>query len=382
MINMTFDTTFVIINSLASALTMMGVAWGGVFLFGRSVILREEEQKTPAVPLRWWTGALAICLAIGYGLSIAARTYLIHNTEAAVYHFIYLAMLALPVCAIIMVQLVSSKRISWARILSNFVPFFVMGLIGTILQTDWFFQVMLVLMSGYMIAMIVYMVIRGKKHEKWLRNTYSMLAGRSVKWMLIVPLLLLMIIASYIYFVYWRNSTILLFHYSLALILWNFTFLKIYQMVIMMETTHSKQLTEDDEDTDEQEGSAKARTAEKMNSEEIAQFLKRLHEVCEVKEAFTNPDLTRDELAHQMAMGHTALTRSLKQATGLSFYDYINKIRIQKATKMIAEDKMDMWSIGQSVGYKYRSTFYNAFKAVHHCTPSEYSERIRTQRKL
>jgi len=104
-------------------------------------------------------------------------------------------------------------------------------------------------------------------------------------------------------------------------------------------------------------------------------FRQRLYEVCEVPELYCREDLRRIDLARQMGMGHSSFSVKIKQATGMNYNEYINQLRIRKATELLSNQTMDMGSIGQSVGYRYRSTFYRAFAAVHHCTPIEYQSR-------
>jgi len=242
-----------------------------------------------------------------------------------------------------------------------------------VVQKAWLFNVISALIACYIIAMMVYIFVFGKRHEEEIKDKYSSLEGRSIKWMVITaPILLVVLILNYGIYIASHNPYAPIIYYSIAFIIWNYIYTHIYQMVVISESERERESESEDENYTWGQTPCVVDDNENENSD----FLEKLREVCEQQELFTNPDLTRDELARQMNMGHTQFTRLLKESTGLSFYDYINGLRVRKATELIKSSQMDMGSIAQTVGYNYRSTFYRAFAAIEGCTPAEYQTRL------
>jgi len=345
---------------LTGVLCMLQLAWAVVFLLGRTLIQRKEYEEKPAIPLRWWTGILAVALALEFLFAFVIRSYFEQSYN---FLFIYFDMLAIPLGALVMVILVTPQPITQKRIWANILPFVVCCTAGMIVQQAWLLKTVIALVCGYVVAMIIYIAIYGKRHEEELKDRYSSLMGRSIRWMVVVPILLVFLLINYLIYIASSNPFAPIVYYSLAFFIWCYVYINIYQMVVVNEN-------DNDNENDNQNDNENVNENEEVN----AAFLEQLKKVCEQQELYTNTDLTRDELSRQMHMGHTQFTTRLKEATGMNFYDYINGLRIRKATELIEEGKMDMGSIGQSVGYSYRSTFYRAFAAIQGCTPTEYQK--------
>jgi len=351
---------------LTGVLCMLQLGWAVVFLLGRTLIQRKEYEEKPAIPLRWWTGILAVALALEFLFAFVIRSY---YEQSYNFLFIYFDMMAIPLGALVMVILVTPQPITQKRIWANILPFVVCCTAGMVVQQAWLLKTVIALVCGYVVAMIIYIAIYGKRHEDELKDRYSSLMGRSIRWMVIVPILLVFLLINYLIYIASSNPFAPIVYYALAFFIWCYVYTNIYQMVVVNENENENYtggLT-----PCVVSGSENANENEEVNSA----FLEQLTKVCEQKELYTNSDLTRDELSRQMHMGHTQFTTRLKEATGMNFYDYINGLRIRKATELIEEGKMDMGSIGQTVGYSYRSTFYRAFAAIHGCTPTEYQAK-------
>lgn len=355
-----------IFTLLTGVLFMTQLGWAVVFLFGRALFPREEYETHPAVPLRRWSGALAALLAIQFFTAFVLRSLVVGDWSM---YLIYFDSWSIPIGAINMVLLVRPQPITKTRILANVVPFVVLSTVGVIIGEKWYLQLFAILLVGYVIAMIIYIIKYGHRHEAELKDRYSSLDGRSIRWIYVMLLMLLFLIINYIFYITSKHPLEPILYYGMSFFIWNFSYIQVYRMVMVQEAGES-----DTRRGSESESESESDALRAIESESNA-FLLKLKEICEEQELYKQADLTRDELAHQMNIGHTAFTLQLKQATGLTFYDYINQLRIRKATELIEAGKMDIGSISQQVGFRYRSTFYRAFLAVHGCTPTNYQSK-------
>lgn len=65
-------------------------------------------------------------------------------------------------------------------------------------------------------------------------------------------------------------------------------------------------------------------------------------------------------------------TEWFKNNIGMSPSDYIKKLRINKSKELLINTGLSILQIGESVGYKYNSSFTRAFKDIEGITPNEF----------
>jgi len=339
------------------------------FLFKR-ISRRILSHSKHSTPLRWWAGILFLVLMLGF-LTIAIVSYPDDPFASLNLHIVAIDMLILPLGAIVMVLLVAPQHITWARVLGNIVPFIVLCPWCIILNQVWYTYMIAIGMVGYILAMMIYTMVHGVRYERAIKDEYSSLQGRSVKWLFGIVAYMGLVLLNFLLFTINHSRFDGIIYFGLNLIAWNIAYAHMWQTVMARENAHSKELDVDEMEREKKEEKERG----PLLSEDTESFTNRLTELIEKDKIYSQDDLTRDDLARLMGMSHTNFTKLLKETTGQSFYEYINSLRIDTATQMIKEGKMDVWSIGQAVGYRYRSTYYRAFAAKHNCTPAEYTEK-------
>lgn len=66
------------------------------------------------------------------------------------------------------------------------------------------------------------------------------------------------------------------------------------------------------------------------------------------------------------------ISRIFRQETGLSFREYLQKVRIEKSCELLAGSDMRIGEIAQTVGYEDKKFFNRIFKKIVKMTPREY----------
>ncbi|TVY07562.1 helix-turn-helix domain-containing protein [Paenibacillus cremeus] len=62
--------------------------------------------------------------------------------------------------------------------------------------------------------------------------------------------------------------------------------------------------------------------------------------------------------------------------TGVSFGDYILKCRMEKAIKLLQENKLKVYHIAGMLGYQSSHYFIKVFKKYYGLTPQEFKNRL------
>lgn len=97
----------------------------------------------------------------------------------------------------------------------------------------------------------------------------------------------------------------------------------------------------------------------------------RLENVREILEKnFGNPP-TQKELSKMVLINEFKLRSGFKQYFGSTIYDYVTRLRMEEARKLIVEEKKNMYEISIGVGFKHQASFTHAFKKYYGILPSE-----------
>lgn len=103
------------------------------------------------------------------------------------------------------------------------------------------------------------------------------------------------------------------------------------------------------------------------------QFLRNFTEHVEAQYASAN--LTVESLSEQFGMSRVQLFRKTKALLGESPNDYIQQVRLKKASQLLLEGELTVAEIAYQAGYSSPGYFSTAFKGRYGCSPSEYKEK-------
>ena len=101
------------------------------------------------------------------------------------------------------------------------------------------------------------------------------------------------------------------------------------------------------------------------NKEKINRALQFIHENY-------HKDLNMAVVSNSVSMNYSLFSLSFKQYTGLNFVNYIKKIRMEEAKRMLEETDTKVVQISQMVGYDNEKHFMKTFKSIYGISPGEY----------
>lgn len=91
-----------------------------------------------------------------------------------------------------------------------------------------------------------------------------------------------------------------------------------------------------------------------------------------IRQEYTDSALTLDSIASRLYVSKSQLSRFFGKVTGVNFSDYLQKLRINKVTKLLRKDGGSIQSIANSCGFRSMAAFYKLFYAETGMTPNEY----------
>ena len=97
-----------------------------------------------------------------------------------------------------------------------------------------------------------------------------------------------------------------------------------------------------------------------------------------------DPECSINKLAAAVHSNHTYVSQAITKATGKNFRQYLNGYRVNEAMRIFASpdaERYTLESVALRVGFKSRTTFYNAFQEMTGVTPGFYMKSLREKHK-
>lgn len=87
-------------------------------------------------------------------------------------------------------------------------------------------------------------------------------------------------------------------------------------------------------------------------------------------------DINLNSVSVQFYINFAYLSRMFKNEIGQNFNDYITKIRMEAAVKLLKHDELKMSNISEMIGFEDVNYFLKKFKKYFNCTPTEYRKKF------
>lgn len=252
-----------------------------------------------------------------------------------------------------------------------------------------------VIIAAYMycflllIVTAVYMIFYSVKHKHYIESHYSSHENITVRWVVSSGIFYITCFIVY-FFVFgingsgWLGETL----YSLlCMVIWTYIFFiaKSHRVVDSSEA--------DDEAAPETAPEpVKAATDRNTDSEYDPAALQYIRDMIEPKltdcmqngKLFLNPNLSLKAVATEIGSNTKYLSVYLNRCLGVSFYDYINNFRVEKACsifrEMVKSGRINMPEVSERSGFNSVSTFNRYFKKVKGLAPKDYYKRCLEER--
>lgn len=85
-------------------------------------------------------------------------------------------------------------------------------------------------------------------------------------------------------------------------------------------------------------------------------------------------DISLNGIADQLQMDPSYLSKLIKQDKGLSFIDFLTKLRLEKARELLADSPLSVNEVSLKVGYVNTQSFIRMFKKSEGVTPGRFRE--------
>lgn len=115
-----------------------------------------------------------------------------------------------------------------------------------------------------------------------------------------------------------------------------------------------------------------------LSDGQLQEYKSRLNETMLLDKAYLRHDLTLPKLADDIGCSVNHLSQVINAGFGVSFFDYVNGFRVERAKELLSRGGAQNGAILQiafAVGFNSNSAFYTAFKKIVGLTPAQYRRR-------
>ena len=89
-------------------------------------------------------------------------------------------------------------------------------------------------------------------------------------------------------------------------------------------------------------------------------------------------NISLKEMSRKFYVNSAYLGQIFRKTYGISFREYLNKCRIDKASELLIETDYMVYEIAETVGYNDSDYFVNKFVSMKGCSPTTYRKRTRS----
>jgi AraC-like DNA-binding protein len=114
-----------------------------------------------------------------------------------------------------------------------------------------------------------------------------------------------------------------------------------------------------------------------LSNEDAREYAERLMRVMEEEKLYLDSELTMPELAKQAGLAPYQVSQTLNGPMQQSFFAFVNYYRIELAKQMLVAEEtksLPIVELALEVGFKSKSSFYDAFKRTTKMTPTQYKK--------
>ncbi len=101
-----------------------------------------------------------------------------------------------------------------------------------------------------------------------------------------------------------------------------------------------------------------------------------LTEVLKYIERHYNEHISLSEISNVLNFHKSYFCKFFKNILGISFVEYLNLVRLNKAKKLMAETQKNITEISYEVGFSSVSYFIKTFKKYNYCSPNKYKSLL------
>lgn len=270
-------------------------------------------------------------------------------------------MIAVPLYAFILRELITPDRLSLRTIVVQELPFVVTPVVYILTREEWVFRALAIGAALYGTYYLVWSMIHIPRYNRHLKELYSYKENVSLNWLTTILCTFYVILGIWTLDCFVIHTDIECVYAMSNLVMWMFIAYFIYRhesVISELEETPTTTI-------DAAECSLSA-----LGSKIDAYLVQ--------EKAFLNPRLKLSDVAQAVGSNRTYVSNYFNRELSTTFYDYVNALRLDYACELLQKSKDSLYAIAIQSGFNSLSTFHRVFSKSKDATPTEYRKNVTT----
>ena len=269
-------------------------------------------------------------------------------------------MWAVPFCALFLLEILYPGFFSLKRVVQFELPLILLTAGFAVTGMPLFYTGSVVYTAIFCLIVILFIISKVGNYNRFMRENYSYTERVNVRWLINSMIILALCLLLWLYTCTHISHLGDLVYYTTSTLLWS---------VVLYYSLRQEWIPDVPQNAPAPE--AEALEPLRNGSSPMSQ---KLEEYIREKELFLNAKLSLNDLATEMGTNRSYLSNCLNNELGVTFYDYINSFRLERAKALLGDATFE-GSIEETAllsGFNSVSTFRRSFQKKYGCTPSQY----------
>lgn len=277
--------------------------------------------------------------------------------------------IAVVMGALYAMELVKPGSTGRNRVIAHILPFVILSLTYSLSGSGTVYNIYMAYTIIYCTVVLTLISRYTAKYVKAIRNMYSDLTYKDIRWMWSVVALLLGALISWInIFTDTDYLTDMIFY----------VFLTFSWSIIFVKTVNHMTLS------DEEAAELLSDAADSVQrNEDSCRFKEKLEELVKQNYFINNPGITLTALASELCTNRTTLSSYLNNEKGCTFYDFVNSIKCEYSAELLSGpsgSSLTYEELAEKSGFNSLSTFKRSFEKKYGMTPAKYRRTVNAGR--
>ena len=273
-------------------------------------------------------------------------------------------MWAVPFCALFLLEILYPGFFSLKRVVQFELPLVLLTAGFATTGASAFYVGSVIYMALFCLVVVLFIVSKVRNYNRFMRENYSYTERVNVRWLINSMIILALCLLLWLYTCTNISHLGDLVYYTSSTILWAVV------LYYSLRQEWIPALSENDS-APEDEPVEPLRNGMSLIGQRLEEYIRE-------KELFLNAKLSLNDLATEMGTNRSYLSNCLNNELGVTFYDYINSFRLERAKALLGDATFE-GSIEETAllsGFNSVSTFRRSFQKKYGCTPSQYRKQI------
>lgn len=271
-------------------------------------------------------------------------------------------MWAVPFCALFLLEILYPGFFSLKRVVQFEAPLGLFTLVYALTGRSVFYMASIVYTALFCLVVVLFIVSKVRRYNRFMRENYSYTERVNVRWLMNSMIILALCLILWLYTCVNISHLGDLVYYVTSTLLW---------AVVLYFSLRQEWIAEVEESDTEVEQVSQEMEPSRNGASPMGQ---KLEAYIRERELFLNPKLSLPDLATEMGTNRSYLSNCLNNELGVTFYDYINGFRLEKAKGILEDPAFDgcIEEVALLSGFNSVSTFRRSFQKRYGCSPSQY----------